>query len=148
MRLVLFQPDIPQNTGAVLRLCACFDIPMDIIEPCGFVWSDAKLRRAGLDYIAHAHVQRYQDFDHWKHINKNRLVLLTTKANINYCDFRFMSDDALMLGQESQGVPDWMHTMSNARVKIPMQPKARSLNQAMTAAIVTSEALRQIHSFS
>jgi tRNA (cytidine/uridine-2'-O-)-methyltransferase len=152
MRLALYQPDIPQNTGAVLRLAACLGVGVDIIEPCGFVLDDKRLKRVGMDYlnavdlVRHASWARYlkaRDISQ----NKARLVLLTTAAETAYQDFRFAADDVLLCGRESAGVPEDVHARAEARIKVPMAAGARSLNVAMAAAIVLGEALRQTGQF-
>lgn len=149
MRLALFEPDIPQNTGTLIRLGACLGLPVDIIEPCGFIWSDARLKRAGLDYGPLAEVRRH---DSWADFCQNRapktrLVLLTTKSAEPYVDFSFAPGDILILGRESAGVPDAVHAAVDARLTIPMRPPARSLNVAVAAAMVLGEALRQTGGF-
>ncbi|MGB5092551.1 MAG: tRNA (cytidine(34)-2'-O)-methyltransferase [Parvibaculum sp.] len=149
MRLALYEPDIPQNTGTLIRLGACLGLPVDIIEPCGFIWSDARLKRAGLDYGPLAEVCRH---DSWTDFLKNRpadarLVLLTTRSAMPYADFTFAPGDTLILGRESAGVPEAVHGAVDARVTIPMRPPARSLNVAVAAAMVLGEALRQTGGF-
>lgn len=147
MELALYQPDIPQNTGAMIRTCACLGVPVHIIEPCGFPFSDKGLRRAGLDYLELAEITRHNSWDHfneWRKGSGKRLVLLTTKAAMLYTDFEFLSGDILLAGRESAGVPDALHKCADARVKIPMQKGARSLNVAVAAAMVLGEALRQM----
>lgn len=146
--LVIYQPDIAQNLGTMLRLCACMGIDAHIIEPCGFPLSDAALRRAGMDYIDHVHITRHISWSHfqdWRKKNhpETRLVLLSTKASAPYTDFQYQPDDFLMVGRESAGVPDDVHNASDARVLIPMQGGMRSLNVAISAAMVVGEALRQ-----
>jgi tRNA (cytidine/uridine-2'-O-)-methyltransferase len=149
MRLALYEPDIPQNTGAVLRLAACFGVGVDIIEPCGFLLDDKRLRRVGMDYldavelVRHASWTRYLDARARADGIGGRLVLLTTAAATAYQDFRFAADDVLLCGRESAGVPDAVHETADARIRVPMAPGARSLNVAMAAAIVLGEALRQ-----
>ena len=144
MRLALFQPDMPPNTGTMMRLCACFGVAMDIIEPCGFPLDDAKLKRAAMDYIEHLTLTRHASWEDFaKVIGKQRLVLLTTKGDIAYTDFAFRADDILMVGRESAGVPAYVHDRADARLIIPIQSPMRSLNVAVSAAIVLSEALRQ-----
>lgn len=143
MRLVLFQPDIPQNTGTILRLAACFALDVDIIEPCGFVWSDRHLRRAGLDYLDHARVTRHASWPAFTSTRRDRLVLLTTGAETMYTEYRFAADDALIVGQESAGVPTFVHDAADTRLRIPMAAGCRSLNVAVAAALVVGEALRQ-----
>ena len=147
MELALYQPDIPQNTGAMIRTCACLGVPVHIIEPCGFPFSDKGLRRAGLDYLELAEITRHNSWDHfneWRKGSGKRLVLLTTKAATPYTDFEFLSGDILLAGRESAGVPDALHKCVDARVIIPMQKGARSLNVAVAAAMVLGEALRQM----
>jgi tRNA (cytidine/uridine-2'-O-)-methyltransferase len=144
LRLALFQPDQPQNTGAMLRLCACLGLGMDIIEPCGFVLDDARLRRVAMDYGSLAHIMRHQDWtSFYAQMGARRLVLLTTKAAIAYTACVFRSDDVLLVGQESAGVPENVHNAALVRVTIPMVPEARSLNVGIAAAIVAGEAIRQ-----
>lgn len=147
MDLALFQPDIPQNTGTLLRTAACLHVGVDIIEPCGFVFSDRHLKRAGMDYLDFASVARHVSWDAFRAQRQGeagrRLVLLTTKGAVVYTDFRFEPTDVLLLGSESSGVPDEVHAAVDARVTIPMAPGARSLNIAVAAAMVLGEALRQ-----
>lgn len=154
MRLALYQPDIAQNTGTILRLCACFCIPVDVIGPAGFDMSDRALKRAALDYLPHVEIARHVGFDSFMAERgagssrpPGRLVLLTTKAPTSHCDFRFAPDDTLMLGRESAGVPDSVHDRVDARITIPMRPGLRSLNVAVAAAIVLGEALRQTNGY-
>ncbi len=152
MRLALYQPDIPQNTGAILRLAACLGVPVDIIEPCGFVWSDSGLRRAGLDYLEHVNVTRHSSwraFIQRRDVDRGagRLILLTTRAPLDYADFAYEACDTLMVGRESAGVPEEVHAAADARVKIPMQADMRSLNVALAAAMVLGEALGQTGRF-
>ena len=145
MRLALFEPDIPQNTGAMLRLAACLGVAVDVIEPCGFVWSDRHLRRAGMDYLAQVDLKHHSSWQAFQagRAPHGRLILLTTKSSLAYAAFRFRADDTLLLGRESAGVPRHVHDAVDARVTIPMQAGARSLNVALAAAIVLGEALRQ-----
>ena len=144
MRLALYQPDMPPNTGAMMRLCACLGVGLDIIEPCGFALDDAKVKRAAMDYIDHLAYARHRSWpDFVEQIGTRRLVLLTTKAAIPYTSFVFRPDDILMVGRESAGVPDDVHQRADARIIIPINPPLRSLNVAMSAAIALSEALRQ-----
>jgi len=149
MRLALFEPDIPQNTGTILRLAACFGIGVDIIEPCGFVFSDRRLKRAGMDYLDQVELSRH---DSWADFitdddQNRRIVLLTTKAETCYTDFKFQPADILLLGRESAGVPEVVHEEVDARVTVPMSPEMRSLNIAVSAAMVLGEALRQTDGF-
>ena len=150
IRLILFQPDIPQNTGAVLRLGACLAVPVEIIEPCGFVWDDKRLKRAGMDYTAGVDLKRHtswQDFEMGRKSDAGRLVLFTTKAGTLCHEFTFEPGDSLLFGQESAGVPDTVHQAADYRVRIPMAPEVRSLNLAQAAAIGVAEALRQTGGF-
>ncbi|MBV8060231.1 MAG: tRNA (cytidine(34)-2'-O)-methyltransferase [Alphaproteobacteria bacterium] len=145
LRLALYQPDIAANTGAMMRLCACLGVAMDIIEPCGFPFDDKRMRRAGMDYIDHVTWQRHRSWDDFqKQKGVSRLVLLTTKAARPYTEFSFQKGDILMVGRESAGVPDDVHNAAAARVVIPMAPPMRSLNVAISAGIVLSEAVRQL----
>ena len=144
MRLALFQPDIPQNTGAIIRLTACFGIPLDIIEPCGFILSDTKLRRSGMDYLNLANIERHISWDAFiKERNQSRLVLITTRAEESLKQFAFDDNDTLILGRESSGVPQAVHNAIPEKVRIPMDKKARSLNVSIAAGIILWEALRQ-----
>lgn len=163
MRLALYQPDIPQNTGTILRMAACLGVPVDIIGPAGFDMSDRALRRAGLDYLGAADFERHASFAAWQAARfgdtaveregssiagddvgpSPRLVLLTTRGEVAHVDFAFRAGDILLLGRESAGVPDAVHDLADARLRVPMQPGLRSLNVAVAAAIVVGEALRQ-----
>jgi tRNA (cytidine/uridine-2'-O-)-methyltransferase len=151
MRLALYEPDIPQNTGTILRLAACLGLPVDIIAPTGFDMTDRTLRRAGLDYLAHVDLTRHRDFAAFESTRRqasSRLVLLSTRAEIVFTAFAFRPGDTLLLGRESAGVPDAVHAAADARVRIPMRAGMRSLNVAMAAAMVVGEALRQTSDFS
>ncbi|GHU03750.1 tRNA (cytidine(34)-2'-O)-methyltransferase [Alphaproteobacteria bacterium] len=144
MRIALYQPDIPQNAGAIIRLSACLGVGLDIIEPVGFVMNDAKLRRVGMDYLENADVSRRRSWeDFQKNRDKGRLVLLSTKGSLRCYDFAFEPSDCLILGRESKGAPEFVHEAADATIRIPMRPSARSLNLAVAAAIVVAEALRQ-----
>lgn len=144
MRLALYQPEIPQNVGTLIRLGACVGVPIDIIEPTGFVWSDKHLKRAGMDYVELANVKRVESWDAYKALNASkRIVLIDTKADVIFWDFRFEADDILMLGKESSGVPDEVFAGIPHRVRIPMLPDRRSLNMAIAGAMVLTEGLRQ-----
>jgi tRNA (cytidine/uridine-2'-O-)-methyltransferase len=148
VRIVLFQPDIPQNAGTLIRLAACLGIACDIVEPCGFLFGDRQLRRAGLDYFALADLRRFASWACFVQDRAaGRLVLLTTQARTCYCDFVFRADDALVLGRETGGVPAEVHALADARIKVPMRPGLRSLNVAVAAAMVVGEALRQTSGF-
>ena len=149
MRLALYQPDIPQNTGAILRLAACFGMPVDIVEPCGFVLDDKRMRRAGMDYLDHVEMRRHSSWDAYlaargQGLQGGRLLLLTTAGAVPHTTCRFEADDTLLLGRESAGVPPEVHERADLRLRIPMQPGLRSLNVAMAAAIVAGEAMRQL----
>lgn len=145
MRLALYEPDIPQNTGAIMRLGACLGIAIDIIEPCGFVLSDRRLRRAGLDYLASTELTRHLSWAAFLAAKKvgARLVLLTTQGSLPYHRFAFSRSDILVLGRESAGVPPEVHAACAARLRVPMQPNQRSLNVALAGAMVLGEAMRQ-----
>ncbi|HEX2112868.1 MAG TPA: TrmH family RNA methyltransferase [Alphaproteobacteria bacterium] len=144
MRIALFQPDIAPNVGTVLRLCACLGVGADVIEPCGFVWSDAKLKRAGMDYLNRVALHRHGSWDRYRSARPpGRLVLLTTRGDIALPDFAFRPDDTLMVGRESAGVPEEVHSAADARLVIPMAHGARALNVASAAALALGEALRQ-----
>ena len=144
MRLALFEPDIPQNTGALIRLGACLGVAIDIIEPCGFLWNESKLKRVAMDYLLLADVERHQNWEAFRAVRApSRLVLLTTKAAQPYTSFAFRPSDVLLLGRESAGVPDYVHDAAAARLTIPMRPGLRSLNVALSAAMVLGEGLRQ-----
>jgi tRNA (cytidine/uridine-2'-O-)-methyltransferase len=147
MRLALFEPDIPQNAAAIIRLGACLGVPVDVIEPCGFLFSDAGFRRAGLDYIERAEIVRHQSWTAFLAARTGRTVLLTTKATLPYMGFAFSPTDILLLGRESAGVPDVVHQTTDARIRIPLRPGLRSLNVAQAAAMALSEGLRQTGGF-
>lgn len=144
MRLALFEPDIPQNTGALLRLAACFGLGVDIIFPCGFVFDDSRVRRAGMDYIDRVDLRRHSSWEAYlANARPARMVLLTTLAAEPYHGFTFRMGDTLLLGRESSGVPAHVHDAADRRLVIPLRPGMRSLNVAMAAAIVAAEAQRQ-----
>ena len=147
MRLALYQPDIPQNAGSLMRLCACLGVAMDIIEPCGFLLSDRNFRRAGLDYRAGVDLTRHESWEAFQARPSGRLVLLTTKGAQPYGEFAFAPGDTLLVGRESAGVPQTVHDSADARLLIPMRPGMRSLNVAQAAAMVLGEALRQTQLF-
>jgi tRNA (cytidine/uridine-2'-O-)-methyltransferase len=145
MQVALYEPDIAQNTGTILRLCACLGVTAHIIEPAGFPVSDRAFRRAGMDYLDQVTLRRHDSwpaFDAWRRAEGLRLVLLTTRATRSYLDHRY-GDDVLLFGRESSGVPDAVHAAADARLTIPMRPGLRSLNIAVVCAMVVGEALRQ-----
>jgi tRNA (cytidine/uridine-2'-O-)-methyltransferase len=147
LMVALYQPDIPQNAGTVLRMCACLGLEAAIIEPAGFLASDKHFRRAGMDYLAHVEIARYPHFaafEDWRRANGRRLVLLTTKAELAYTAFCYVPGDILLFGRESAGVPAEVHAAADARLLIPMKHKMRSLNVAVAAAMATGEATRQM----
>jgi tRNA (cytidine/uridine-2'-O-)-methyltransferase len=147
LTLALYQPDIPQNCGTMLRLCACLGIGAAIIEPAGFPSSDRAFRRAGLDYLDHVTIARHTSFAaflSWRKAQGGRLVLLSTKATQDYCDFHYAPGDILLVGRESAGVPEDVRSVVDASVRIPIRPSLRSLNVAVAAAMVIGEAVRQI----
>jgi tRNA (cytidine/uridine-2'-O-)-methyltransferase len=148
IRLALYEPDIAPNVGAILRLAACLDLAVDVIEPCGFVWSEPKLRRAGMDYLDRAAVVRHSSWARYlADAAPKRLVLLTTKGAVPLPRFAFAPGDTLLLGRESAGVPDSVHARSDSRVAIPLAAGTRSLNVAIAAGIAAAEALRQLDAF-
>jgi len=150
IHLALFQPDIPQNTGTILRLGACFGIAVHIIHPASFALSDRNLKRAGMDYLDRAVLHEHDDwaaFEAWRKDSSCRLVALTTSAEQPYTDFAFQSGDVLLLGRESAGLPEAVHEAADARLAIPVAEGSRSLNVAIAAGIVAAEALRQLDGF-
>ena len=150
MRLALFEPDIPQNAGTLMRLGACLNVAVDIIEPCGFVFDERRMRRAGMDYLDQVDLTRHASWAAYQaRFSKQagRLILLTTHAATSYTDFKFQPDDTVLLGRESAGVPDAVHEAADARVTVPMAADARSLNVAVAAAMVLGEGLRQTNGF-
>ncbi len=153
MRLALFQPDIPQNTGTLLRLGACLDVELDIIEPCGYIFSEKTLKRAGMDYLHLVKFRRHKSWEHFlqyraEHPDEyGRIVLLTTHATEPYYNFKFQPNDIILMGRESAGVPEEVHHIADARLLIPMNEKARSINVAVSAVMVVGECLRQTGGF-
>jgi tRNA (cytidine/uridine-2'-O-)-methyltransferase len=148
LRIALYQPDIPGNTGTILRLAACLGLSVDIIEPAGFDISDRNLKRSGMDYLAAVALTRHvnwERFEDWRRAEGRRIVLASTKAALPYTQFQFKPDDILLFGRESAGVPDHVHDVADDRVLIPMVQGQRSLNLAMSVAMISGEALRQIH---
>ncbi len=145
MRIALYEPDIPQNTGTILRLCACFGIEAHIVEPAGFPTTDRAFRRAGMDYLEQVTLRRHASwsaFEQWRRAEHLRLALFTTRAAASYLDHSY-GNEVLLFGRESSGVPDEVHAAADARLAIPMRPGLRSLNVAMACAMVVGEALRQ-----
>jgi tRNA (cytidine/uridine-2'-O-)-methyltransferase len=149
VRIALYQPDIPQNAGAILRLAACLNIPVDLIEPAGFVLSNHGVRRAGMDYLEQADLSRHISWDAFEAglVPPQRLILLSTKATERHIDFAYRRDDTLLVGRESDGVPQSVHARAEAQVRVPMQADARSLNLVTALALVLGEALRQQDGF-
>ena len=144
MHIALYKPDIPQNTAAIIRLSACLNLKVHIIEPCGFNINDPRFKRVVMDYIGFSKIFRYEDYSMFLKKNKNaRIVLMTTKAKKAYHKFRYKKNDMLLFGRESAGVPEDIHKTIKYKLKIPINKKTRSLNVAMTVAIIASEALRQ-----
>ena len=143
MRLAIYQPEIPGNLGAMLRLAACFDVAVDIIEPCGFAFSDKRMKRAGMDYIDHVALTRHVDWTAFRAAQKGRVLLLSSKAETRVHDFAFAADDVLLFGQESAGVPDSVRDECDAALRIPLGVHVRSLNVSVAAGIALGEALRQ-----
>jgi tRNA (cytidine/uridine-2'-O-)-methyltransferase len=150
MRIALYEPDIPQNTGTILRLCACLGLEAHIIEPAGFPVTDRAFRRAGMDYLDQVDLTRhgsFQAFEDWRRSGRLSLVLLTTAAERCYLEHAFKDDQVLLFGRESAGVPEAVQAAADARLRIPMRPGLRSLNVAMAVALVAGEALRQTRGF-
>jgi tRNA (cytidine/uridine-2'-O-)-methyltransferase len=149
MQIALYEPDIAQNTGTILRLAACLGVAAHIIEPAGFPVSDRAFRRAGMDYLDQVTLTRHASwaaFEQWRRAARLGVVLLTTRATRSYLDHRFTANDVLLFGRESSGVPDAVHAAADARLTIPLRPELRSLNVAMACAMVVGEALRQTRS--
>ena len=144
MHIALYKPDIPQNTAAIIRLSACLNLKIHIIEPCGFNLHDPRFKRVVMDYLGLSKIFKYENYDDFsRRNNKKRIVLMTTKAKKNYHKFVFRKDDILLFGRESAGVPEVLHKTIKNKVKVPMNKKTRSLNVAMSVAIISAEALRQ-----
>ena len=145
LRIALYEPDIPQNTAAIIRTCACLGAKLEIIEPCGFLVSDRRFKRVVMDYMDLEQIEFYQSSEEFfKKKQNQRIVLMTTKGSISYTKFKFKSDDTILFGRESAGVPEKVHKLIKDRLKIPMNDKVRSLNIASSVAIVLAESLRQI----
>jgi len=144
MHIALYKPDIPQNTAAIIRLAACLNLKIHIIEPCGFNLHDPRFKRVVMDYLGLSKIFKYEDYDNFLNKNKRkRIILITTKAKTHYHKFKFKENDVLLFGRESAGVPENLHKTIKDKVKIPMNKKTRSLNVAMSVAIISAEALRQ-----
>ena len=143
-KIALYEPDIPQNTAAIIRTCTCLGAKLEIIEPCGFLFTDKRFKRVVMDYMNNDQIKFYGSSDKFFEAKKNkRIVLMTTKGSISYTKFKFNSDDTILFGRESAGVPETIHRLIENRLKIPMDNKVRSLNIASSVAIVLSESLRQ-----
>lgn len=148
MRLALYEPDIPQNAGAIMRLASCLAVPLDLIEPCGFLLDDRRLRRAGMDYLDGLDLVRHSSWSRFiTGRAPGRLILLTARGATSHVAFRFQAGDTLLLGRESAGVPDHVHEAADARLVVPLAPGRRALNVALAAAMVLGEALRQLDGF-
>ena len=144
MHIALYKPDIPQNTAAIIRLGACLNLKIHIIEPCGFNLHDSRFKRVVMDYMSMSRIFRYEDYEDFLKKNKGkRIVLMTTKAKKHYHKFKFKKNDMMLFGRESAGVPESLHKTIKNRIKVPMNKKTRSLNVAMSVAIISAEALRQ-----
>tara|TARA_X000001036_G_C20250853_1_gene632097 strand:+ start:18 stop:476 length:459 start_codon:yes stop_codon:yes gene_type:complete len=143
-KIALYEPDIPQNTAAIIRTCACLGAKLEIIQPCGFLLSDKRFKRVVMDYMNKDEINFYQSFDHFYEVKKNqRIILITTKASISYTKFKFKMNDTILFGRESAGVPEKIHELINYRLKIPMKNKKRSLNVSSSVAIILAESFRQ-----
>ena len=143
-KIALFEPDIPQNTAAIIRTCACLGAKLEIIEPCGFLITDKRFKRVVMDYMDEKDIKFYQSAnDFFKSKKDERIILMTTKASISYTDFKFKKNDTILFGRESAGVPEKVHKILNNKLKIPMENKKRSLNLASTVAIILAECLKQ-----
>ncbi len=144
-KIALYEPDIPQNTAAIIRTCACLGAKLEIIEPCGFLLSDKRFKRVVMDYMDYSQIEFYQSSEKFFEAKKKqRIILMTTKGSMNYTKFKFKADDTILFGRESAGVPEKIHKLIKNRLKIPMNNKVRSLNIASSVAIVLAESLRQI----
>jgi len=143
-KIALFEPDIPQNTAAIIRTCSCLGAKLEIIEPCGFLFSDKRFKRVVMDYMDESEIKFYQSSEHFFEFKKNqRIVLMTTKASVSYTKFKFDKNDTILFGRESAGVPDKIHKIVKDRLKIPMKNNMRSLNIASSVAIILAESLKQ-----
>jgi len=145
-KIALFEPDIPQNTAAIIRTCACLGAKLEIIEPCGFLLTDKRFKRVVMDYMDEKEIRFYKSYDHFLESKKNqRIILMTTKASISYTTFKFDKNDTILFGRESAGVPDKIHKLIKNRLKIPMKDNKRSLNIASSVSIILAESLKQIN---
>ena len=143
-KIALYEPDIPQNTAAIIRTCSCLGAKLEIIEPCGFLLNDKRFKRVVMDYMDNDEIEIYESFDYFFKKKKNqRVILMTTKASISYTKFKFKINDTILFGRESAGVPDKIHKLINYRLKIPMREKKRSLNVASSVAIILAESFKQ-----
>ena len=145
LKIALFEPDIPQNTAAIIRTCACLGAKLEIIEPCGFLLNDKRFKRVVMDYMDEKEIKFYKNFDYFFESKENqRIILMTTKASVSYTTFRFDKNDTILFGRESAGVPDKIHKLIKNRLKIPMKNNKRSLNIASSVSIILAESLKQI----
>ena len=145
LRIAMYQPDIPQNTGAMIRLCACLGLGLDIIEPCGFPWNERKIKQSAMYYYEHADIVKHASWDIFlQNYKERRIILMTTKSSIPYTEFKFKDDDILLAGRESAGVPDEVHESADGRIMIPMSGELRSINVVNASAMIIGEALRQL----
>ena len=145
-KIALFEPDIPQNTAAIIRTCACLGAKLEIIEPCGFLLTDKRFKRVVMDYMDEKEIRFYKNYDHFLESKKNqRIILMTTKASVSYTSFKFDKNDTILFGRESAGVPDKIHKLIKNRLKIPMKDNKRSLNIASSVSIILAESLKQIN---
>jgi len=143
-KIALFEPDIPQNTAAIIRTCACLGAKLEIIEPCGFLFSDKRFKRVVMDYMNQKDINFYQNAEEFFHVKRDdRIILMTTKASISYTQFKFQKNDTILFGRESAGVPEKIHKALDKRLKIPMENNKRSLNLASSVAIILAECLKQ-----
>ena len=142
--LTLYQPDIPQNVGAAMRVCACLGITLNLIEPFGFAWKEKEFRRSGMDYVDQVDYRKFNSWDDFQSNHEGRIILMTTKASVPYTEFEFQDGDTLLAGRESAGVPDDVHDASHGRVLIPMHGQARSMNVINASVMIMGEALRQV----
>ena len=145
-KIALFEPDIPQNTAAIIRTCACLGAKLEIIEPCGFLLTDKRFKRVVMDYMDEKEIRFYKSYDHFLESKKNqRIILMTTKASVSYTTFKFDKNDTILFGRESAGVPDKIHKLIKNRLKIPMKNNKRSLNIASSVSIILAESIKQIN---